>query len=65
MAAVKPVAKAANRGDSIAQYNLAYMYENGEGIEKDIDQAIYWYKKAAEQGDKEAQKELKKILRIK
>jgi len=31
------------------------MYENGEGIVKDIDQAIYWYKKS-EQRYQEAQK---------
>lgn len=37
------------------------MYENGEGIVKDIDQAIYWYKKS-EQRYQEAQKKLNKPL---
>ena len=41
------------------------MYENGEGVERDIDQAIYWYKKSAEHGDKNALKELKKHSKIK
>ncbi|EXX72688.1 uncharacterized protein OCT59_023605 [Rhizophagus irregularis] len=47
--------KGANLNNYIAQYNLASMYENGNGIIKDIDQAIYWYKKSAEQGYNYAQ----------
>lgn len=35
------------------------MYQHGKGVEKDIDQAIYWYKKAAEQGDAFAKAMLK------
>jgi TPR repeat protein len=31
------------------------MYEDGLGTVKDIDKAIYWYKKSAEQGDQDAQ----------
>ncbi|PKK64641.1 hypothetical protein RhiirC2_685314 [Rhizophagus irregularis] len=31
------------------------MYEHGHEVEKDINQAIYWYKKAAERGHKHAQ----------
>ncbi|GBC02992.1 hypothetical protein RclHR1_04920001 [Rhizophagus clarus] len=41
--------KAANLRSSTAQYNLAFMYENEE-IVKNINQAIYWYNKSAEQG---------------
>jgi TPR repeat protein len=52
--------KAANLGNSIAQYNLAAMYECGENneIELNMDKAIYWYKKSAEQGDVDAQNKL-------
>lgn len=39
----------AEQGDAKAQYNLAYCYEYGDGVVQDIDKAIYWYKKAAEQ----------------
>ncbi|GBC02721.1 hypothetical protein RclHR1_04780008 [Rhizophagus clarus] len=46
--------KAANLGNYVAQYNLAFMYEKEEEIVKDIDQAIYWYKKSAEQGYQDA-----------
>ncbi|RGB31507.1 kinase-like domain-containing protein [Rhizophagus diaphanus] len=47
--------KTANLGNELAQYYLALMYENGREVEKDINQAIYWYEKAAEQGHKHAQ----------
>ncbi|EXX73868.1 hypothetical protein RirG_056420 [Rhizophagus irregularis DAOM 197198w] len=50
--------KAADLGNSLAQYNLATMYEYEEGIIKNIDKAIYWYKKSAEQGVQEAQNRL-------
>ena len=43
--------KAANLGNSVAQYNLASMYEcrKDNEIDKNMDQAIYW---SAEQGFK-------------
>ncbi len=31
------------------------MYENGEGVAKDDKQAVYWYRKAADQGYASAQ----------
>ncbi|UZO06950.1 uncharacterized protein OCT59_027255 [Rhizophagus irregularis] len=33
---------------------LAICYENGEGTEKSLEKAFYWYQKAAENGEKEA-----------
>ena len=36
--------EASNFGNTFAQYNFALMYENGDGIKKDIDKAIYWCK---------------------
>jgi TPR repeat protein len=42
---------AADLGNSIIQYNIAFMYENGQRIVKNINKAIYWYEKSAEQGD--------------
>jgi len=33
------------------KFNLACAYENGEIVAKDIEKALYWYGKAAEQGD--------------
>ncbi|PKK69313.1 hypothetical protein RhiirC2_781142, partial [Rhizophagus irregularis] len=54
--------KAANSGYSLAQYNLGLMYEYGKGIEKDINQAIYWYEKSAKQGYQLAQNRLEIIM---
>lgn len=31
-----------------AQYNLAVMYQKGDGVEQDMQKAFFWYEKAAE-----------------
>jgi TPR repeat protein len=33
----------------MAQYNLSWCYENGQGIEKDLEKSIYWYKLSIEE----------------
>lgn len=40
----------ANAGDPDAQYNLAYIYENGLGVPKDEAKALELYQQAADQG---------------
>ena len=45
----------AERGDAVAQFNLALMYDNGQGVRQDCQKALKWYALAAEQGDAEAQ----------
>ena len=40
----------AEKGDAIAEYNLALAYHNGDGVTKDDAEAVKWYGKAAEQG---------------
>ena len=47
--------RAAEQGDTSAQFNLALCYEDGKGVEKNAEEAVKWYKKAAEQGLAEAQ----------
>jgi len=37
------------------QNQIAYMYENGQGVERDLNKAFEWYTKSAEQGDEYAQ----------
>lgn len=37
--------KSANQGHREAQFTIAYMYEQGEGVEKDYQKAFEWYKK--------------------
>ncbi|UZO03807.1 uncharacterized protein OCT59_024209 [Rhizophagus irregularis] len=56
---------AAILGDDTAQFNLALMYEEGDGITKDIGKAIYWYEKSAKQGDQDAQIKLKNLKKNK
>ena len=45
----------AEQGDAIAQFNLGYLYANGQGVPRDFVQARYWYEKAAAQGQADAQ----------
>jgi TPR repeat protein len=61
--AVKLYQKAANLEHSLAQYKLANMCKIGEGIVRDIDQAIYWYKKQENRGN--IQDELEELIDIK
>lgn len=48
----------AQRGNLIAQVELATAYEHGEGITKSSEQAIKWYCKAAIKGSTDAQRNL-------
>ena len=50
--------KEAQAGDSDAQYNLAYMYENGIGVPKNEAKALELYQNAAHQGHSGAQTNL-------
>jgi len=56
--------RAAQQGDSGAQYSLGNMYLMGEGIKQDDYQARQWYEKAAEQGHEGAQHNLESLQRI-
>lgn len=42
-------------GNADAQYFLAGLYFDGQGVPLDYDEAALWYRKAAEQGDADAQ----------
>ena len=53
--------RAANYHFIAAYVPLAKCYENGEGVDKDINKAIEWYKKAAEEGNEQAIKRLKDL----
>lgn len=45
----------ATDGNASAQYTLGWLYESGQGVKKDLQQATYWYTKAAKKGDIAAQ----------
>ena len=46
------------QGEAEAQFELGYNYFYGRGVEEDEEEAITWYRKAAEQGHADAQYEL-------
>jgi uncharacterized protein len=48
----------ADEGDARAQFNLGFMYANGQGVPQDYAEAVNWYRKAADQGDAGAQSNL-------
>ena len=49
------IRKAAANKNIKAQFQLASMYREGEFMEQDLAQAFRWIRKAAQQGDKNAQ----------
>jgi TPR repeat protein len=53
---------ATNFGDANAQYNLARMYLDGEGVEQDARQATRWLSNAADKNHMEAQALLGNML---
>ena len=45
----------AQKGDPLAQFNLAQLYRLGQGIPVDLQRARYWYAEAAARGNGPAQ----------
>ncbi len=48
----KPLAQ---RGHAESQYNLGWLYANGNGLNVDVDEALRWWQAAAKQGHADAQ----------
>ena len=46
------VRQAAEQGDADAQFYLGVMYASGQGVPEDDAEAVKWYRRAAEQGEK-------------
>lgn len=46
--------KLANKGNVEAQFKVGEMYENGFGVEKNVEEGLKWITKAAEQGHETA-----------
>ena len=42
--------QAAEQGDADAQYNLGIFYSQDDSVDKDMTEAVKWFRKAAEQG---------------
>ncbi len=53
-AALRLFRRLAERGHAGAQYHLGLMYSAGQGTARDDVKAMYWFAKAAEQGDPKA-----------
>lgn len=49
------IQRKAENGNAEAQFQLGRIYHNGDGIEPNFNKAVYWYKKAAQQGYVDAQ----------
>ncbi|MFO1319149.1 MAG: tetratricopeptide repeat protein [Burkholderiales bacterium] len=45
----------AENGQAVAQYILGWLYQNGEGVTRDVTESAKWYRKAAEKGHEDAQ----------
>ncbi len=54
---------AAERGNAIAQKNLAIAYQNGMGVKRDLNTALHWYEKAADQGNVGAMRAIGQIYK--
>lgn len=58
---VQSVEAKALSGDANAQFELAKMYEEGRGVEKDFSYALSWYEEAARNGLKIASYRIKML----
>lgn len=55
------LAPLARQGDPEAQYTLGMMYDDGDGLSQDYQQAARWFRAAAEQGHAQAQRQLGRL----
>ena len=46
---------AAKAGDIAGQYSLGVCYEDGKGVPRNLEKALYWYTTAAAGGDRDAE----------
>lgn len=53
--------KADAQGNMYAPWNLGRMYENGWGVQKNLDMAKQWYEKAAGRGHPNAKNKLEEL----
>ena len=60
---VRKVIADATAGGILAQCNLGFMYEHGQGVDRDDKQAFEWYSKSAYQGNAIAQNNLGNMYR--
>lgn len=61
---VAALSKKALDGDTNAQLRMGLAFEFGQGVERDLDQAMHWYRMAADRGDPVAQTDLAYLYEI-
>ena len=54
----------AERGDAYSQFGIGVMYSDGEGVAQDTAKAIYWYRRAAENGETDHRRSAGRIPEI-
>ncbi len=54
-AALRLLRPLAEQGNACAQFNLGFMYANGEGVPQDYAAALKWYRRSADQFNPDAQ----------
>ena len=59
--AMNTLIRLAEQGNEQGQYELGKCYEEGFGVEKDMAEAVKWYRKAAAQGEPNAKAALKNL----
>ena len=57
--------RAADRGSSRGLYLLGGCYEQGRGVEQDLDRAGALYRQAADKGEQEAKQALERVTALK
>jgi len=60
-AAFKLYQTALELGDVLANANLGYCYEQGQGVEKDLALALKYYKAGADEGEEHAAEEYERL----
>ena len=58
------ILRAAERGNEEAQFQIAEMYRTGDYVEKNLQEALKWYRMAAENGSADAQYYLAEMYRM-
>lgn len=58
----KKIYDEAVKGDKEYQYSLAMCYKYGYGVKPDRDKALFWFKKSADQGYKQAERVYKFMI---
>lgn len=56
--------KLALKGYALAECQVGWFYLKGEGVEQNLEKALYWTKRALHHGDPDAPENLEEIQRL-